>query len=184
MTGATPVRCEATTPMPPDPDIGICVEDDAWPAALPDYESVCLRAASAAVAMSVETDEPAEIAVMLTGDAAVRELNRTYRHKDKPTNVLSFPGDATGVPGQPRMLGDIVLAYGTVAAEAAEQGKPLADHVTHLVVHGVLHLLGFDHEDDGDAEEMEGLEVRILARLGIPDPYEEAAVIRHEAVEQ
>ena len=168
--------------MPPDPDIGICVEDDAWMTALPDYERVCLRAARAAAAMRSAPDEPAEMALMLTDDAAVRALNRTYRQKDKPTNVLSFPGDAAAPPGHPLMLGDIVLAYGTVAGEAAAQGKPLADHVTHLVVHGVLHLLGFDHENDEDAEEMEGLETRILAGLGIPDPYEETAVMRQEAV--
>ena len=171
--------------MARDPDIDIGIEDPAWSTALTDCESICRRAAAAAAAVRSDPDGAAEIALMLTGDAAVRDLNRTYRHTDKATNVLSFPGDADAAPpGHPLMLGDVVLAYGTVAGEAAAQGKPLADHVAHLVVHGVLHLLGFDHEDDGDAEEMEGLEVRILARLGIPDPYEEAAVIRHEAVER
>ncbi|MET4699655.1 putative rRNA maturation factor [Constrictibacter sp. MBR-5] len=171
--------------MARDPDIDVGIDDPAWSAALPDYESICRRAAVAAAAVRSEPQEAAEIALMLTGDAAVRDLNRTYRHMDKATNVLSFPGDADATPaGHPRMLGDVVLAYGTVSGEAEAQGKPLADHVTHLVVHGVLHLLGFDHEEDDEAAEMEGLEVRILAQLGIPDPYQEAAVIRHEAVER
>ena len=171
--------------MARDPDIDVGMEDGAWLVALPDCEDICRRAAIAAAALRQGPDEAAEIALMLTDDAAVRELNRTYRHMDKATNVLSFPGDSDAAPqGHPRMLGDVVLAYGTVAGEALAQGKPLADHVTHLVVHGVLHLLGFDHEDDDEAAEMEGLEVRILAQLGIPDPYEEAAVIRHEAVER
>lgn len=167
-----------------DVDIDVRVEDPAWSAALPDCEAICVRAAAAALAGQTgdEGAEGGEIAILLADDATVRELNRSYRHRDKATNVLSFPAEHEPVPGQPRLLGDIVLAFGTVAAEADEQAKSLSDHMTHLVVHGVLHLLGFDHESDGEAEEMEGLETAILRRLGVSDPYEEASVIRHEAV--
>ncbi|HEX7970330.1 MAG TPA: rRNA maturation RNase YbeY, partial [Stellaceae bacterium] len=102
----------------------------------------------------------------------VRALNRQWRGKDVPTNVLSFPAlGATPPPGAPRLLGDVVLAFETVAAEAAAQDKPLADHLRHLVIHGVLHLLGFDHESDADAQRMEASEIAILAGLGVPDPY-------------
>lgn len=114
------------------------------------------------------------VGVVLTDDAEQRRLNRDYRGQDKPTNVLSFalagPGE-TPPPGAPLLLGDVVLARETVAREAAEQQKPLADHLQHLVVHGVLHLLGYDHENDTEAAIMEKSEVAILARLGVPDPY-------------
>jgi len=114
----------------------------------------------------------AEVCVALSNDAQVAELNGSYRGKPSPTNVLSFPA----VPllprdGEPRFLGDIVLALETLQREAADLGVPLAHHMQHLVVHGLLHLLGYDHNADEEAKEMEGLEVRILARLGIADPY-------------
>ncbi len=112
---------------------------------------------------------------MLSEDATVRALNRQWRGQDKPTNVLSFAAGAeTAPPGAPCLLGDVVLAYETVAAEAKAQGKPMAHHLCHLVVHGVLHLLGFDHERAAEAERMEALETVILAGLGIADPYEPA----------
>jgi len=111
-----------------------------------------------------------EIAILLTDDAEMSELNRTWRGKDAPTNVLSFPaGDAAGEDGA---LGDIVIAYETTQREAKETGITLSDHAGHLVVHGVLHLLGFDHLNDGEAEKMEDLETKALASLGIADPYE------------
>jgi probable rRNA maturation factor len=110
-----------------------------------------------------------EITIVLTDDAEMRTLNRDWRDKDAPTNVLSFPaGDA---PGEPGALGDVVIAYETAAKEAADENLTLADHVSHLVVHGVLHLLGFDHMQDDEAERMEDLERRGLAALGIADPY-------------
>lgn len=116
----------------------------------------------------------AEIAVTLTDDAAQRELNRIYRSQDKPTNVLAFPGaDPREIrpPGMPLLLGDVVLAWPTVQREADEQGKSVADHFTHLIVHGTLHLLGYDHQAPVEAAVMEGREIAILAELGVPDPY-------------
>jgi probable rRNA maturation factor len=113
------------------------------------------------------------VSLLFAGNAAVKTLNRTWRGKDKPTNVLSFPApDARPVPrGEPRPIGDIVLAYGVVAREAREQRKTLADHTIHLLVHGALHLLDYDHETDREAEQMERREIRLLARLGIGNPY-------------
>lgn len=107
--------------------------------------------------------------ILLTEDAEMRELNRTWRSKDEPTNVLSFPaGDAPGTGGT---LGDVVVTYETTSAEAVEARISLSDHVSHLVAHGVLHLLGFDHLNDKEAEQMEDLEKKALAALGIADPY-------------
>jgi probable rRNA maturation factor len=107
------------------------------------------------------------VTILLTDDATVRELNARFRQKDAATNVLSFPA-----PKNPeRHLGDLALAYGVCAREAAEQGKPIAHHLMHLTVHGVLHLLGYDHMRDDEAEAMEGLERAVLAGLGVPDPY-------------
>jgi probable rRNA maturation factor len=134
------------------------------------------RAARAAAAeFWSDEDGPAELSVVLADDALVHRLNREYRGKDRPTNVLSFAlteGDTPAAgPGVPVLLGDVVLAWETVAREAGEQGKSIDAHFNHLVVHGVLHLLGYDHESEPDAEEMERLEVAILARLGVADPY-------------
>jgi probable rRNA maturation factor len=145
------------------PDIEI--EDAAWTAALADAEALVLAAAEATLASEGAVSEG--VTLLLTDDATIRDLNRRFRQQDKPTNVLSFPA-----PTNPeRFLGDIALAYGVCAREAAEQGKPLAHHLQHLVAHGVLHLLGYDHISDAEASEMEGLERAVLAGLGIPDPY-------------
>ena len=142
--------------------IEIEVEADDWTFALADVEAVVERAAGAALG-AVEGD----VVVLLTDDAAVRDLNARFRDRDRPTNVLSFPAPESAAPH----LGDIVLAYGVCAAEAETQGKTLADHLSHLVVHGVLHVLGRDHEDEAEAEEMEAEERDILARIGVADPY-------------
>ena len=142
--------------------IEVEIEADAWTAALPEAETVVRRAATEALGTVV-----GDVVVLLTDDAAVRDLNARFRDKDRPTNVLSFPAPETAEPH----LGDIVLAYGVCADEAAAQGKSLADHLSHLVVHGVLHLLGRDHEDDAEAEEMEAEEREILAGIGVADPY-------------
>jgi probable rRNA maturation factor len=145
-----------------------------WTDLLPDVEDLVRGAATAAWRASGDgTAAAVEISVVLADDAMVRTLNRDHRGKDKPTNVLSFPiGNAGGVDAAPTMLGDVVLACETVMAEAAAQGKSVADHLRHLVVHGVLHLTGHDHEDDAEAERMERLETRVLADLGVGDPYQ------------
>ena len=142
--------------------IEVEIEDAAWTAALPDAAAVAERAATAALG-TVEGD----VVVLLTDDAAVQDLNARFRDRDRPTNVLSFPAAASAAPH----LGDLVLAFGVCAAEAQAQGKAMADHLSHLTVHGVLHLLGRDHEAEAEAEEMEAEERSILATLGVADPY-------------
>jgi len=148
------------------------------------WATLAQAAAEAAIAESAfpqlaTSKRSVEISVRLTGDDEVRALNSRWRGKDRPTNVLSFPlaGESelhvTG-DGPELMLGDIVLARGVCAAEAQEKRLPIEDHAAHLMVHGTLHLLGYDHHDDASADDMEGREVRALARLGIGDPYEGA----------
>ena len=141
--------------------IAVEVEAPEWRRALPEVLDIARRAASVAAPKSAET-----IAVLLTDDETVRDLNARFRTKDAPTNVLAFPS----APGAGH-LGDIALAYGVCATEATEQGKTLADHLRHLVIHGVLHLDGHDHETDIEADAMEALERSLLARLGVDDPY-------------
>lgn len=145
----------------------------------PELADAAIRAAVAEsrVAHLLEAEGTAEVSVKFTDDSDVRALNASWRSKDKATNVLSFPMIETGVPlsglGGDLLLGDIVLAHGVCAAEAAEKRVSVADHARHLVVHGMLHLLGYDHErGDAEAEAMERLERRALAALGVADPYE------------
>lgn len=134
------------------------------------------RGAEAAVRAGInaaadEISSPAgEVAVVLTDDAAIQKLNKQWRHIDKPTNVLSFPAAKSGAM-QGTIFGDIVIAYETLARESRDEGKEFAHHLSHLAVHGFLHLIGYDHQNDSDAETMEKLESAILARLQIPDPY-------------
>ena len=137
-------------------------------------------AARAAFAVA-EEHAHAEATIVLADDAEMRVLNRTYGGKDASTNVLSFPGGRVTGAEDPLLLGDIVLAGETVEREAEERGISTADHAAHLVVHGMLHLLGFDHDEDSEAERMERMEVEILAGLGIADPYAERS--RPEGVE-
>ena len=146
--------------------IEVEAEDESWTAALPEAAAVVERAATAALG-AVEGD----VVVLLTDNETVRELNARYRDRDRPTNVLSFPAADMTLPGQAPHLGDLVLAFGVCADEAEAQGKSLADHLSHLTVHGVLHLLGRDHEAEAEAEEMEAEERSILASLGVADPY-------------
>lgn len=153
--------------------VAIEVEDDAW-LALSGLEPLALGAVRGVLAASGLDETGCEVAVLFTDDTAIAAINAEWRGKDRPTNVLSFPApDDMPVPaGEPRPLGDIVLAFGVISREAAEQGKTLHDHTAHLIVHGTLHLLGHDHEDDVEAEKMEALETGILKGLGISDPYE------------
>jgi probable rRNA maturation factor len=128
------------------------------------------RETIAAAAESGAPGEGSDVSLCLADDAALRALNLSWRGIDKPTNVLSFPA-APGRPGEATTLGDIALAYETLAREAEDLGVSLADHYRHLLVHGFLHLVGYDHETDAEAERMETLEAKILARLGVADPY-------------
>lgn len=150
------------------PVIDIAIEAGSWKAQ--DDEAVVTRAIEMAADMSEYDVAGAELSVVLTNDASIRTINAQWRHKDEPTNVLSFPAPPA-LPGAPHLLGDIVIAHETTAREAQAEGKPFADHLGHLAVHGFLHLLGYDHESDADAEVMERLEREILAKLGVPDPY-------------
>lgn len=154
--------------------LDIIIEAGEW-SRIPDVEALAQRAADAAVAVAEETHKDFEVSVMLADDARIRELNRDFRGKDKPTNVLSFPAPEQSGPTGSRHLGDLALAYGTLVREAEEESKELAHHFAHLIVHGILHLLGYDHETDEEAEVMETLEVKALANLGIADPYRDMA---------
>jgi probable rRNA maturation factor len=149
--------------------IDVEVLDPRWLASLRTARAICRRAAQAAIDGSGKRlPDHVALAIALDSDDAVRRLNRTYRGHDKPTNVLSFPA----ATGERPFLGDIALARQTVLREAREQGKRPADHLTHLVMHGTLHLLGYDHElGERQARRMERLETRLLAAMGIADPY-------------
>jgi probable rRNA maturation factor len=153
----------------------VLVVADCWQAA-PEAETVIHRALAVAAAFVSADLGNAELAIMLTDDAGVRTLNRNWRGIDKATNVLSFPAlQPSGRHGAdaPRMLGDIAIAYETTRREADDEQKPFEHHLSHLAVHGFLHLIGYDHENDADAETMEEIERQILSQLGIPDPYAE-----------
>lgn len=159
------------------PAVAIAMPCREWLSAVPAVRRVCRRAAVAALAAAETSLAESELSMMLTDDATIADLNRRYRGRDAPTDVLSFsnpdlqPGTPPSAGAAPALLGDVVVAFETASADAAEDGKSLSDHLAHLVVHGVLHLLGYDHEDDGDARSMEALEVAVLAGLGIENPY-------------
>lgn len=153
-------------------DIAVAIEAGDW-AGEEALHALAARAAGAVLAeVGQAAPQDAELSLLFTDDAHIRALNRDWRGKDKATNVLSFPA-SDAAPGEvvPPMLGDIALAFETIAAEAELDGKPFDHHLTHLIVHGLLHLLGHDHEEDEEAEAMEALERAALARLAIPDPY-------------
>ena len=165
-------------------EIEVSVACARWRRAIAGAPRLARRAAAAALAAAsregAQVPSAAELSLVLGDDALVRGLNRLYRRKDAPTNVLSFPAltDAERAraararkPGRPALLGDVVVAFETSRREAAALGKPLADHLAHLVVHGTLHLLGYDHALARDAARMERLEAAVLAGLGIADPY-------------
>ncbi len=152
------------------PEIDITVASDRW-SAMPEAEATVRDAIGAVAADAPQACMNCEVSVVLTDDAAIRALNRDWRGRDAATNVLSFPAPESPAIGLPAALGDVVLAYETIAREAERDGKPFRHHLAHLVVHGMLHLLGHDHEADDDAERMEEAERRILRRLGVDDPY-------------
>ena len=139
------------------------IEADAWRAALPEAEDLVRTATGVAL----DGQRRAAVTILLTDDETVRDLNARFRGADAPTNVLAFPAAAN----PEALLGDIALAFGVCEREARDQGKPLADHLSHLVIHGVLHLLGYDHQDDAEATVMEARERELLAGLGVADPY-------------
>jgi len=161
----------------------VLIPCELWIRACDTVAALCCAAADEAIAVAVADGtslpgHPLEVAVMLGDDRSVRDLNRRYRHIDKPTNVLSFANldtttTATLPDGASVLLGDIVVAFETVDGEARSAGRSLDHHLAHMIVHGVLHLLGYDHETDPDAVQMETLEVAALARLGIASPYAE-----------
>lgn len=159
-----------------EPLVEVILEDPRWHEA--GLEPLAERAAHAALAGAGRDPLRHEVALLACSDARIAGLNADFRGKPKPTNVLSWPDfdgpapePAGGADGQRLFLGDIAIAYDTCLREAEEGGIPFADHVSHLVVHGVLHLLGYDHVDDAEAEAMEALETKVLASMGVPNPY-------------
>jgi probable rRNA maturation factor len=144
--------------------VEVSLEAGAWPDPQA-IEAIAARAVAAAARAAGQPLPGREVSLVLSDDSGIRRLNAEWRNRDQATNVLSFPQ-----PGGP-LLGDIVLGYETVANEAALAGKPLDHHIAHLVVHGMMHLLGYDHEDDAEAERMEELERVALSTIGVPDPY-------------
>jgi len=154
-----------------EPLVEAVIEDARWEAL--GIAALADRAARAALETTGIAAEGCEISLLAGDDTRIRALNAAFRGRDTATNVLSWPaGEAGAAPGSPRFLGDLALAYETCVAEAAAAGIAPADHLAHLVVHGVLHLLGMDHATDAEAEAMEALETKILARLGVANPYE------------
>lgn len=156
-----------TAPAAQASAIEIYCDDPAWHDVAPGLERKLRQAAVVTLAEAKNaTRGRSSLTILLTGDEQLRALNRAHRGKDKPTNVLSFPATAGGA-----YLGDIAIALETARREATESGKPLMNHVLHLAVHGVLHLLEFDHETPEEADTMEAMEVEILSRIGVPNPY-------------
>lgn len=141
--------------------VDISVNSAQWPAVNNLINKVAMKTME-----ELNLQGESEVSIVLTDSAAIQKLNRDWRGKDKPTNVLSFPA------GEPGLLGDIVLAYEVIKQEAEEQKKSFDDHLMHLIIHGILHLVGHDHEDDKEAENMESLEIRILQSFGVKNPYE------------
>lgn len=149
-------------------NVELAIQDPSW-TVLGDLQSLAERAVAAAIAEAgVVPDAGSELSCLFCDDATIRALNAQWRGQDKATNVLSFPAAGAGAEA---MLGDIAMAFETVMREAGAEAKPPQDHAAHLLIHGTLHLVGHDHEVDSDAAAMEAIEVRAMARLGLPDPY-------------
>lgn len=173
--------------------VEVRIADAPWQARLPRVREVCRRAARAGLAVAAIPEAKAglEVSILLADDAFLERLNRRYRRVGRPTNVLSFPAleaperaAGAGPNGAPLLLGDLALAFETIEAEAATSGKPLAEHLAHLVVHGVLHLAGYDHATEEEAARMRRLETSALGRLGLPDPYSHDARTRRDAIRE
>ena len=182
VTSSSPKSLRPMTDTKSKPDdtpyfeLDLSIDDDRWDKQLDEgvfvlSEAILTIALAALSAANSLPDSDLEVSVCLTNDDAIQDLNKKYRDKDKPTNVLSFPQYDDAEHGMAAMLGDIVLSYDTVIKEAKEQKKPFKDHYTHLLVHGCLHLAGYNHESDADADEMESLEISILDSLNIQNPY-------------
>lgn len=152
--------------------IDVAVEKDGWPSANELNRRVACAFAAAVAIGNLRYLPGSELSLLFADDETVQDLNKKWRDQDKPTNVLSFPGGDESGPVYGPLLGDVVFALETVIREAKEGNKPFENHLSHLIVHGILHLFGYDHQIEEDAEQMEGLERRILAKLNIPDPYE------------
>lgn len=144
------------------------IGDPRWSEVLGDVEALCERVLSQACA---HMKTGGEVSVLFTDDVEMQDLNKRWRGLDKPTDVLSFPSDGPEIPGEPAYLGDIALGFETSMRDAAQMKRPAEAHISHLLVHGFLHLLGYDHIESADAAVMEPLEAEILAGLGLPDPY-------------
>jgi len=156
-----------------EPAVDVLIESEAW-RMLPEAEDIVRRAIAYAATSEVAIHpRGAELSVLLCDDQTITALNARWRGQERPTNVLSFPAPPLrgAAPTEKVALGDIAIAYETLAREASEQGKSVSDHLSHLVVHGFLHLLGYDHCVEGEAEQMERLESGILARIGVANPY-------------
>ncbi len=167
-------------------EIEVIIEEQKWCEISSDFSFLKEAAFLALSQEAIKTaplamKSPHRLAVlMLSDNESIRELNKTYRGKDKPTNVLSFPSSEVSLPGEesePVHIGDAILAYEYVTEEAKNEKKPIKSHLSHLVIHGVLHLLGYDHETSKDAETMETLEIRLMKQLGLDNPYEGEFVI-------
>ena len=171
------MNSEAAVKIPP-PVIDISVQDPAWED-MGEVENIVFKAAKTALTSAIMPKfaygRALEVSIVLANDDLVQVLNREYRNKDKPTNVLTFAALDAEEPETDGVLnlGDVIMAFQTLQRESQEQGKFLLDHVRHMTVHGVLHLLGYDHETDDEATDMETLEIRILEKLGVQNPYTE-----------
>lgn len=169
----------------PSPLVAVDIADARWLAGVADPEALARTAACGAYAAGAGAElwrrDGVEISILLADAAALQRLNNQYRGKDRPTNVLSFSAmaaaDPPPPPGMPLLLGDIAISFDTALGEAAEEHKTLEDHLCHLVVHGMLHLLGFDHQSEAPAAEMERLEIAVLAKLGIANPYDDVGLL-------
>lgn len=159
-------------PATVSPIIELCLEDDNW-RGVEELESKMVACVSAALKQANQGDEIASLTIVLADNQRVEALNNDWRDKQKPTNILSFPAPAHSLNDEGHAyLGDLILAYGVIFDEAGTQTKPFVTHLCHLVVHGVLHLLGYDHQNDEEADYMEQLEIKAMAALGLPDPYQ------------